>query len=281
MQSQHIADVCAIIPSYNSSKTLGRALDSIRRQTVRPAQVVVVDDASRPAERALLAAIVAEHGIAGVTELALLDANEGPGGARNHGWSLARTQWIAFCDSDDAWHPQRLERQLEVADPSVVLVAARYDVADPEAGWHPEMLSGAPRLLAVTKRQMLLRSRFPTPSVLLRRDVDVRFTPNRRYSEDLEVWLRVICGGGKSVLVDEPLCAIFKAEYGAGGLSASYLRTTMGQYVTYWRVFRSGLLNPFEWAAAEVFAVVRAARRLVIVLARRIRPSTSNYKRAR
>lgn len=37
--------------------------------------------------------------------------NEGPGSARNAGWDKARCQYIAFLDSDDVWHPQKLECQ--------------------------------------------------------------------------------------------------------------------------------------------------------------------------
>lgn len=98
-------EVSVVIPTYNRRDLVLRALASVAEQT-RPAdQVIVVDDGSSDgtAER-----IEAEF--SGV-EVHSQD-NRGVSSARNRGIRAARGEWIALLDSDDEWHPAKLERQL-------------------------------------------------------------------------------------------------------------------------------------------------------------------------
>src|SRR5262245_61843286 len=93
--------VSVVIPAYNPV-WLDEALDSVRRQTLTAYEIIVVEHGSpepvRPARSDDV--ILVRH------------ANAGPGGARNRGVSLARAPFVAFLDSDDAWRPHKLEKQL-------------------------------------------------------------------------------------------------------------------------------------------------------------------------
>lgn len=95
--------ISVIIPAYNAGRHLGEALDSVLKQTRPPAEVIVVDDGSMD-ETATVA-----RSYAGVTVVER--ANGGPGAARNTGVSAARSEYIAFLDSDDTWHPRKLAVQ--------------------------------------------------------------------------------------------------------------------------------------------------------------------------
>lgn len=100
-------EVSVIIPTYNRATLIGETIDAILGQTVPPAEVIVVDDGSTDDTAATIArygSAVRYHGI----------ENSGPGVARNVGVSLARSPWIAFCDSDDIWLPVKQERQLRL-----------------------------------------------------------------------------------------------------------------------------------------------------------------------
>ncbi|HXP77396.1 MAG TPA: glycosyltransferase [Stellaceae bacterium] len=100
-------DVSAIIPTYNRAHLIGDTIDSILRQTAPPAEIIVVDDGSTDDTAATVARCgnaVRYHRI----------ENSGPGAARNVGVSMARSPWIAFCDSDDVWLPTKQERQLRL-----------------------------------------------------------------------------------------------------------------------------------------------------------------------
>jgi glycosyltransferase involved in cell wall biosynthesis len=97
--------ISCIIPVFNGERYLGEALDSILAQTYRPIEIIVIDDGSTDGT----AELVARYGdrIRYVRQ-----HNEGAPTARNAGLSVARGAFIAFLDSDDLWHPDKLERQM-------------------------------------------------------------------------------------------------------------------------------------------------------------------------
>lgn len=104
-EERGVTTVSAIVPTYNRADTLPRALTSIFDQTRVPDEIIVVDDGSTDGT----ADVVRRFPQA---RLVRLDANGGAARARNAGVRLARGTLIAFLDSDDAWSPRKLERQL-------------------------------------------------------------------------------------------------------------------------------------------------------------------------
>lgn len=108
--------VSVIIPAYNAGRIVGRAIESALAQTAPPFEIIVVDDGSSDDTAA-----VAEK-YAGKVRV-LRQANAGPAAARNRGARAAAGEWLGFLDSDDAWFPTKLERQLaHVGSPRVGLV---------------------------------------------------------------------------------------------------------------------------------------------------------------
>lgn len=113
-----LPQVSVVIPVYNGEQTIKRALDSVFAQTFPGLEVIVVDDAS--ADRT--ADIIAQYG----DRLTIIRSteNQGAGAARNKGIVAAKGRWVAFLDSDDAWKPDKLARQVELLDRSSKPVAA-------------------------------------------------------------------------------------------------------------------------------------------------------------
>lgn len=112
--------VSVIVPAYDAAATLGRTLDSVRAQTYENLEILVVDDGSRDATRALaLTAAGADPRIR-----VLQQPNGGVARARNLGLYAARGDYVAPLDADDLWHETKIERQLEVllAEPSAAFV---------------------------------------------------------------------------------------------------------------------------------------------------------------
>jgi glycosyltransferase involved in cell wall biosynthesis len=94
--------ISVIIPTYNNAALLSETLDGVYRQTFQDIEVIVVDDGSTDDT----ASKVQSYGrsIRYVTQ-----PNQGPAAARNQGASLARGEFIAFCDHDDIWYERHLE----------------------------------------------------------------------------------------------------------------------------------------------------------------------------
>ena len=101
--------VSVIVPTFNRADCIGRTLDSVFAQSLAPDEVLVVDDGSEDET----ASIVAGYG---ARVRYVHQANGGVAAARNHGARLAGGRWLAFVDSDDLWHPRKLELQLGVLE---------------------------------------------------------------------------------------------------------------------------------------------------------------------
>lgn len=102
--------VSVVIPAYNAESTIDDTLRSVRGQTHRELEIIVVDDGSTDRTTSVVKAHAAADGR--VTLIA--QENAGVAAARNAGWQSARSAFIAFVDADDLWAPSKIERQLEV-----------------------------------------------------------------------------------------------------------------------------------------------------------------------
>jgi GT2 family glycosyltransferase len=101
--------VSVVIPAFNVEDLISRALDSILVQTVRPSEIIVVDDGSTDGT----AHQVERYGD---KVRYIHQENSGPSVARNTGIRAATSDWVAFLDADDLWHPDKLVADSRVAD---------------------------------------------------------------------------------------------------------------------------------------------------------------------
>ena len=107
--------VSIIIPFYNRSSTIKRALRSVIAQSHKDWECLVVNDGSSENEKNNLIRIVKEMGDHRIS-LKHLTENKGGGAARNHGIDLASGTFIAFLDSDDEWMKDKLLIQVKEAE---------------------------------------------------------------------------------------------------------------------------------------------------------------------
>ncbi len=123
------APVTALIPLYNRRKTLKAGLDSIAAQSVRPTEILIVNDGSDDFEASELEEFIAAYPGCRVIH----QANAGVSTARNVGLLAAANDVIALLDSDDAWQPHHIEDAITAlkAHENVAVVVGRYEVSDP------------------------------------------------------------------------------------------------------------------------------------------------------
>ena len=99
------APVTVIIPTYNCGPFVAEAVDSVLAQTLPPAGIIVVDDGSSDDTPQRL------ERYRGLIQY-VTQRNQGVSAARNRGLLLADTEFVAFLDADDVWHPRKLELQM-------------------------------------------------------------------------------------------------------------------------------------------------------------------------
>ncbi len=114
------ADISVLIPVYNGEKYIGEAIESVLKQTLRPLEIVVVDDGSADESCAVAASFP------GVRCVSI--PHQGIAAARNRAVKEAIGEWIAFLDSDDLWMPDKLEKQMAYlsSHPGCEIVFCRY-----------------------------------------------------------------------------------------------------------------------------------------------------------
>jgi glycosyltransferase involved in cell wall biosynthesis len=116
--------VSVIIPTFNSKKFIGEAIDSIFAQRYSAVEFVIIDDGSTD-DTVAVARQKLQTGAAKF-QIIELGANKGPSFARNVGIRAANGSWVQFLDSDDILMPRKIERQMAICEKAAPDVAAIY-----------------------------------------------------------------------------------------------------------------------------------------------------------
>ena len=163
--------VSVILPVHNRSASVARAIRSVLSQTYSPVELIVVDDGSSDGTWDVLAEFAADATL-------LRQERSGPYAARNRAIRAAHGDLIAFIDSDDAWLPDRLARQVPLFERREVgLVFGDARVVTP-AGPTQRRLFGISRPRRGRVAEALTWGNFvPTITVLVRREALGLFEP--------------------------------------------------------------------------------------------------------
>jgi len=265
-----LVPVSVVIPCCRCTETLARAVESVARQTRRPEELILIDDASADATPAMIQALAAQYS-RGWIKYELLQKNLGAASARNRGWEMATQPLIAFLDADDAWHPRKLEIQTDfmLAHPGVVLCGHGHRIL--EMGSAADWPVSAGPAQPIRKWPMFFSNRFVTPSVMLRRNAGDRFESGQRHMEDHMLWMKLVADGAPAVKLSVDLVALYKRPFGDDGLSGQTLQMELGELNNYRRLYRSGRLSGLQFAGFYVFSCLKFARRLLLIAVRRQR----------
>ncbi len=257
--------VTVVIPTFNSAATIKRALDSVLAQTVLPSHVVVVDNASTDSTMEIVENMSVNSPFK--VELVRQPRNIGPGSARNAGWNLVQTQFVAFLDSDDSWHPKKLELQLDIARQHpdecffghTTTSSTTSDLTD-TFGTTP--LIGSGRINYYSLRHFLIRNRVSTPTVMLRNELPFRFPTEPWYAEDYSLWTAILAAGHRAVVHDFALTTLHKAAWGEAGLSAKLEDMHAGELLVLDGLRRSHAITTIEHMMFRKWMTLKFRRRL-------------------
>lgn len=202
------ADVSVIVAAYQAAETIERTLKSIAAQTLKPREVVVVDDGS--SDGTSDAAEACSEGMNGI-ELRVFrtEDNLGAGSARNRAIEESTQTYLAFLDSDDEWFPEKLERSMmRIEGTDFALVAHDYVTGSaddaPRTYCEARFHEGPDPFVSLYRKGYI-----PSCSVVARRDAVIAaggFDPTLRNAQDFDLWLAMLRKPGTPFLVfDEPL----------------------------------------------------------------------------
>ena len=208
--------ISVVIPTLNRINTLQRALDSVINQTYKPAEIIVVDNGSSDGTLKFLREQY--------PKITILTENKiGVSSARNKGIKKSINQWIALLDSDDAWHPRKLEIQTSMLDSAL----KEYNLIHTDEVWfrnnkHINQMKKHKKQGGYIFERCLSLCCISPSSVLFKKNILDKvglFDESLPVCEDYDMWLK-ICSS------EEVLFAQDKLTYKHGGhkdqLSKSY-----------------------------------------------------------
>ena len=179
--------VSVIIPTYNRWPMLGEAVESVLAQTMSDYELIVVDDGSTDETPRRLR----EYG-ARLT--VLTQSRSGVSAARNLGARRASGKYLAFLDSDDLWHPRKLQRQLRLMERN-----PEVEICQTDEIWIRNGVRVNPRNRHRKPSGDIFRASLDlclvSPSaVMMRRELFERirgFDESLPVCEDYDLWLRI------------------------------------------------------------------------------------------
>ena len=250
------ADITVIIPFYNRETYIHEAVQSVLDQTLKPKQIIIVNDCSRESSRRCL------DRYADRCTILDLPKNVGLAGARNAAIQIAEGKFIALLDDDDIWLPHKLEVQYryiqEHPDCSGVhsavwlILFARPDLRYKKFDSQPLPLS-----------QALTHLQWVIPSTLLIRTDVVRavagFDPWFRENEDRDFVVRCCAAGYRFEGIDEPLVRFRRTghQHLAGQhmkMYRSHMKLCWKHRALYYQVF--GLKGLFMFLLESAYLVI-------------------------
>jgi glycosyltransferase involved in cell wall biosynthesis len=178
--------VSVIIPAFNCSATITRAIDSVVAQTISDLEIIVVNDGSTDDTLDKLKKY-------GDRIMVYDQPNQGVAEARNKGVSIGTGEFIAFLDADDEWYPNKLEVQLDLFEkyPETGLVSAAAKYVDENGNVLGE---GSVSYSGNIVEKVLRTNPIVTSSVLVKRDNLLQITPlfckAFQPFEDWQLWIR-------------------------------------------------------------------------------------------
>ena len=209
--------VTVIMPAYNSSKTISKSIKCVLNQKYNNLELIVVCDA--PTDNT---EIIAKEFTDPRVKIVVLDDNQGVAEARNAGLKLALGRYIAFCDADDYWYPEKLSVQIDLRK--------QLNVSVCHANCHLVNVSG--EIIGMRKYPMLVTYKMMkhrnyicnSSGIYDTKKLPVILNKNI-YHEDYLMWLEILSPDGVSVGSKQPLLMY---TVNPNSLSANKFKSVIG-----------------------------------------------------
>lgn len=258
--------VSVIIPAYNAERTILECLESVKKQTYSKLEVIVVNDGSKDCTVDILNKFKNKNKEFPLTIYSI--NNSGPATARNWGIKNSHGEFIAFLDSDDKWHPTKIEKQIYYLKkyPEIDLLGCNYSIGR-SSKIHKD------GIMFISKKQLLFKNPFPTPCVILRKQIiqnNLYFSEGKKFSEDYLLWLNIAFNNHKCAKLHEQLTILDdKPTYGHKGLSSRLWDMEKGELSNYKYLYDNSKITLWLFSIATLFSFLKFCKRIIITYIRK------------
>ena len=201
--------VSIITPSYDSSRYIAQTIETIQAQTYKNWELLITDDCSSDKTFNIIKEFADKDKRIRVFRL---NENLGPGTARNHSIREAKGRFIAFCDSDDRWTPDKLERQLKfMVEGNYNLTYTSYTTCGEDG-----IIKGYVKCLPKIDKFSIIRDNGIgcLTAIFNAEKIGKHYMPTLRKRQDWCLWIDIISKTGPAFGLQEPL-AIYRMLEGS------------------------------------------------------------------
>lgn len=222
--------VSVVMPVYNGIHVLEKTVRSVQAQTFENWELIIVNDCSTDGSLQLLNRLAGEDARIRVFSN---ETNSGAARSRNTGLDQCRGACIAFLDSDDQWHPEKLEKQLAcMAQTGADIVYTSYAIVDGQGNQRCRDFLVPP---SVTFEDLLKENHIGCSTVMLSAKAlgDTRFRVDF-YHEDYVLWLQLLRASCKAVGIEQVLTDYYFHEDSRAGNKGNAAKER-------WKIYRNFL----------------------------------------
>ena len=247
--------VSIVMPVYNGAHLLEKTVRSVQAQTFGDWELIVINDCSTDGTLELLDRLAGED-----TRIRVYtnEHNSGAAKSRNVGLAQCRGAHIAFLDSDDLWHPEKLEKQLAcMGETGADIVYTSYSIVDGQGNKRCRDFLVPP---SVSFEDMLKENQIGCSTVMLRAEAlnGTRF-PEDFYHEDYVLWLQLLRSGCKAAGIGQVLTDYFFHEDSRAGNKSN---AALERWKIYRKLLRFSPVKSLWYFGHYALAGVRKYRQL-------------------
>lgn len=200
--------VSVVIPVFNRSHIIFRALNSVVSQTYINYEVIIVDDCSDDSKK-LKEEVDKYNGKMRILYIRH-ETNLHGGAARNTGIEHANGEYIAFLDSDDVWFPQKLERSLDkLKTTQADFCYSKLEKVGRQQGVYPTRKLKNNE--AYSDYLLVSEESMQTSTLVIKKDIlrSVKFDPSLKRFQDYDLIVSLEKYGATSCFIDEILVRMY------------------------------------------------------------------------
>ncbi len=245
MGTENFGLISIIMAAYNAENTVGFAVESVLNQTYKNFELIIVNDCSKDNTESIVQSYTAKD-----NRIKLI-SNE-----KNLGVSLTRLEalkncsgeWVAILDSDDAWMPEKLEKQIELQrskNAEVIFTGVKYIDSEGESlDWELKVPE------EIGYKKLLKQNLIANPSALVRKELYSDFYAiGDDMHEDFAVWLGILKSGITAYAVTQPLTVVRISRNSKSG-------NKFKSAVMNWKTYRYMGMNVIESAYYMIWYAV-------------------------
>lgn len=226
--------VTAVITTYNRPEMVQYAIQSVLVQTYEPLELIVIDDGCDSGVEDWL------HS-QGLSQIRYIrhEENQGLPTARNTGLTNSKGKYIAYLDDDDEWKPEKIQKQVELAETLSSDYAIIYCGLEVKDKVDQVVALNMPRLKGTIKDEIVKKGLNTIPSsYLFCKDTLLKiggFDTDLYTGIDHDLWMKIAKNGYKTDYVNEPL--VIHTQHDGLQMTSNASRRISGieQYLNKWR----------------------------------------------